>query len=1185
MNFANGGMNFNRSLDTLPDGQILFGRNIRSPRQGVVGARSGLEHFATIPGKTWVHSISRLNNFSPALNLTHTYLVGADDSIYMGVDEAHLQNTALNPLKLPLFGATTGLLSGKPLTMVDAAPRSGSPGWKYIGDHETLLTVGYYPFDDPDTQMAHAFTMGLPAPPSLTVPAIGSDPGLLNGNYQWRFAYRRYYTGARSNPSPATRTTWATPAIFINNASASIDLPPAPIDPQTGLPDTNIVVDVYRFSDVLPRWVFVGSAPAGSNMVDTTPDSALLSAPGPPAVTDPDTGISRFNLFQPFPVLDIPRKGTGIIEQLPNGVWIIVWQSGDEFNVGWTPGSFFKVHPTAYTTLYQVRQAGRAGAVIELTENLANVGMASGDIVDWDTGLGVLTAGAPMRCIFGLYGTGQSGSYIFGLGNDLTAGTLYWTNGNDPDSADTANSVIVTAPSEPLMGGAIYDGTPYLWSTERMFRVYPSLAVAGQFLVEEIPGGKGLAMPYAHSVHSNGISDQSMTWRSKDGIYDYSGAGLRSLTDATLYPFFSHDNQNPVVLSLLYPWLTGEDTVCGPPITGTEQGPYSNFTQYHNLCWFEGVLFYDYPAATTGHYSTLVYEGRQEPNGWIAFDVYNGVSNRPLGRAYEVAASNLKFSEGNIVYNYNKYTVGDAGNPISCRLVTAAFDAGDPRAQKIWGDAYLDLDPRVDIGVTPRFSPEMDAAIGSILINGIGSGAGSGRKQQVLDLTDGLGRPASSFALDFAWTENVSGGLPSLFYEWEPSWVPKPEITVKRATDWEDEGTAQNKYLYGCLIEADTYNVPRTVEILGDGDLLIATLSIQHDGQQTKPYYFVDPLITHHMRISPRDESAWQLYSVKWFWTLQPELTSFVPDYSPTDPIAYRGVAIEADTGGQDVAVQVISEGIEVRRLTCNHNGRVQKAYSFAEAFTSTEVKLVPLDQPGFPNPPWRQHADWKVRWIGDARPDLAALYSEWTDDGVQAAKFFQGFVLWADTLGQDRTLTVQYDGGQVGGVFTKVNHAGNLQLAYSFPVPFVAHQVRIIPDGPLRYIGPWRIKWIWEPHPDLAKYWITQTTSHGFRGYHSHRDCFVTLQSYSDVKLIVTQDDGRVYTYLIPSTGGEIRKPYEVLQPMKAKLSQYTLLACKPFRVFQKDCAMAVKEWGTSEGCQIVRVHGDLHFKRGARI
>src|SRR5437667_11694857 len=152
----------------------------------------------------------------------------------MGVDEAHLQNTALNPLKLPLFGATTGLLSGKPLTTVDAAPRSGSPGWKYIGANETLLTVGYYPFDNPDTQMARAYTMGLPVPPSLTVPAIAGGAGNLNGDYQWRFAYRRYYTGARSNPSAATRVSWASPALTLVASNASIDLPPASIDPQTG---------------------------------------------------------------------------------------------------------------------------------------------------------------------------------------------------------------------------------------------------------------------------------------------------------------------------------------------------------------------------------------------------------------------------------------------------------------------------------------------------------------------------------------------------------------------------------------------------------------------------------------------------------------------------------------------------------------------------------------------------------------------------------------------------------------------------------------------------------------------------------------------------------------------------------------------------------------------------------------
>ena len=118
-------------------------------------------------------------------------------------------------------------------------------------------------------------------------------------------------------------------------------------------------------------------------------------------------------------------------------------------------------------------------------------------------------AGQPLPHMWGPYGIGQSGSFIFACGDPNARGTLYWTNGNDPDSTDVVNNIVVTSPSEKLVTGCVYDGQPFCWSTERQFQIFPSLTIFGQFTTQEVAGAKGCWLEWSLSVQSNGISDQS----------------------------------------------------------------------------------------------------------------------------------------------------------------------------------------------------------------------------------------------------------------------------------------------------------------------------------------------------------------------------------------------------------------------------------------------------------------------------------------------------------------------------------------------------------------------------------------------------------------------------------------------------------------------------------------------------
>jgi hypothetical protein len=1292
--FPTRGMNWNRPADAVPDEQGVLMRNVRMSQQGEITSRPGLSLFAdmAIDGDVDIHSISRMNNSHGAQHYSYEYVVGIGTKLRVGKDGVYLMHATPNPVKLPYYpsgGTWVRLpLSGLPLSFVDMTPIGTPFAFKYIGDQSQMLSIGYYPGDLPDytplvppvagyPSMARANYMGLPIPVNQVVPvAIGGagGGGPLSGAYQWAFAYRNRFTGARSNPSAPTRVTLASPYLVLDEQSARFTLPNAPYDPQNDVltPDPNIYIDVYRLGGTIDRWVYVGTGNSGDTFDDTYADEVLQTSPSPPSATDPVTGVTRFTQYAPFVTQDRAHFGNATLSATGTGTYILTRSTGDYFNTRWFQGSYIGVNQGNFS-IFQVL----SDTVLELTEDAS--GAVEGGAVPWSTPEGTLKHGTALPHIWGPFSTGTGGAFVFGVGNAEAPGDLYWTNGNDPDSTDVVNSLTVTSATEPLVNGCMVDGTCLLWSTERMFRVYPSLIAPGQFQVEEVPGGKGIWAPYSLTTQTTGVAEH-VTWLGRDGVYNWSiASGLECLTDAAMYPFFIHDNTSPRTLAQIFPWLVNESWISKPDFS------YGKL-RYHRLTWFDGLLFYDFPQTTIGAagttYATLVYDSKQA-KGWVSIDLFGlddagalgYVNTKPTSRAFEIGgfkvpggsewynANNLLVGCGNQLYNYGGTT--DNGNAIFCRLITRAEDMGDPRLQKLWGDYILDCNPG---GNTVHTAARTDFSIDTVVAESL---AGSARDQFVVDFNLGLGLLSPTFALDVDWT----GAGVSYLYQYQPSFVPKPEISKARATDWTDDGEPGDKWVYGCLIEANTFSVNRQIEVQGDNGVVIATLTINHGGQSTKPYSFTSPAITHQLRCVPVEPSTWELFrfipkwtkkpeltkfhsdwtddgkpqpkylqgfvlqadtegedvtlelwcdqtlihtftvnhdgelekpyplaepptihlmklipsgnnirylenfKVGWVYVAQPEFTMWVPDYTPSDPTAYHGVAIEADTQGEVIEVDVVSEGAVVRTLSVNHDGRVQKAYSFGAPFISTEIKLVPKGN-------WRQYPEWKVRWIGYPKPDLAALWTDWTDDGYEGAKFVQGFVLQADTGGLDCDFTVQYDGGQVAQVFQKINHNGEREMAYSFMTPFIAHQLRCIPSIPIRYDQNFKIRWVWEPAPELAKNWITQTTSHGLQGWYHHRDCYIALQSYDYVTLRITDTSGTVNSYVFASTVGTVQKLYEVLRPQKAKLVSYSLTSCVPFRLFQKDCEVRVAQWsrGTSE-YMVTKPFGGPHYERGAFI
>jgi len=1023
------------------------------------------------------------------------------------------------------------------------------------------------------------------------------------------YRYRSSITGAISSTSPLTRNGY-----FPQRQAMEIGVV-ASTDPQVDL------IDIARVGGSVtgePR--FVGSlANVTTNFTDVVNDDGL----GDPL----DIGV-----WPLWPVQQLPIVGTA------GAVGTTVYATSNNLPSKLCAGTLVTIGGITTTVVGQP-----SGSTFQVEDSLGFVPAGSSFECGSPT-----TWGNPLPYIANSY---DDSAPIFGCGDRVNPGRIYWTNPKDPDSARTSNFLDVAA--EALTGVLAYNGYVVAFSSERFYLGRSTGSGQYQFTIGNV--GQGVLSPWAYAV------GPVIYFLSRNGVMATDLGPAQSLSGQDLYPLLPHDGQSGFAVNGYNP----------PDITQPE---------FLRLSWTRnGWLYFDYAAAGLAPISahqSLCWKSPQadataEP-GWF-FDDYSPSVIMHYQEEKDGSTALLVGCFDGTIQFFSSTSGGDndTNGPIHCAVRTRAEDTGDLRSVKLWGDAFID----VDAGNTTIFA----ALFGDDWVTPVfGSGAFTGGRDAArppIDINSGLGAFAINMAVDLRW--NGFGRI----FGYELSYIPKPDRTLLRATDWQDDGNPGAKWLYGCLIEANTDNSTRTVAIYSDDGTLIATLTdVQHAQQSIKAYYFPTPYTTHMMRAVPTDPNDWQLFrivwkwvpepektrfvqhftdggvhepkylmgfvlegdtqgndvtvelridgdvvlqtftvnhagqlekpypvtylenvnppkvhemrlvptgnniryfdntgvwSLKWIFTVHPEYTSWAEDYTPAEkyPQSYRGCVIDADTAGAAITVLVVDEtGTTIRTLNVMHATRKQVAYSFGEFFVSTEIRLIPLGN-------WRHYS---TRWISDDRPDLAALYSDWSDLGYQGPKFIQGFTLWADTGGQDLTLTIQFDGGAASAVFTKINHATDLMVAYSLATPVIAYQLRTIPDIPIRYNGPWKIRWHWRPAPPLAKNWITMNTSHNLSGFLHHRWTYPCLQSYDTVTYKVTYDDGTVQMYLIPQTAGLVKKPPVPHQPHKGKLVSYALTSCVPFRIFRNDSEVRLKQWGSDGGYLVERPWGDASFEGG---
>lgn len=380
------------------------------------------------------------------------------------------------------------------------------------------------------------------------------EPGF---GYIYSYVYRSRRTGgALSNPSPPTRAVVWPVRDYITVFG------PTSSDPQV---DT---VEIYRQGGSLSTFTYVGSAPNSGGawfFVDKSSDSEIVG-----------NILMEFDNFQPWPTSDLPRTGTVNVVGTS-----VQWASGDTFNTSWARGSLIWINGIA-TPIYA------SPSSTTRLETINNLGVLSG--VTYEMRNATLL-GTPLPVLIGPY-TESGSEYIFGLGDG--SGDCYWTKGGQPDSAPDTNFITITSSSEPLVGGCMYDGKVFVWSTERMFFMVP--LSGGGFGAQEVANGKGLYSRWGVCVN------QLIYFMSKDGIYESEG-GQPRLISGPIHPLFAHESPSSgYVFDALI-----------PPLSYVDPSKYRLFT-------YGNYMYFCYQN-TNGEQRTLVWDIRRRI--WVSDDVYS----------------------------------------------------------------------------------------------------------------------------------------------------------------------------------------------------------------------------------------------------------------------------------------------------------------------------------------------------------------------------------------------------------------------------------------------------------------------------------------------------------------------------------------------------------------------------------
>lgn len=337
------------------------------------------------------------------------------------------------------------------------------------------------------------------------------DVGQQGSPFLYNYRFRSSLTGARSNPSPASRSG-------VNPRREGVQVyVEASADPQVDK------IDIYRFGGNLPNWKYLGSFPNTTGFVTDNLSSTVL------AVSDD----AVFDDYQPFPVSGNPVSG--LVRVCGTTV---IRLGGSPFDSAWVPGNEIIINGTPYTLYASPQSANQLQLVESAGSHLSTTFFIKEPTL----------AGQSVRSAW-IYSGQETGSFLFAI-DLLNPGSIRWCKGNNPDVASDSASLEITSPSELLIRGFSHDSRNIVFSSQQPYAIFPNITSSRiSFTSQPIPIGKGL---YA----VNGLCVGPSVWFvAKDGIYEWDGSSTNAacITDTDLFPIFPHEGTDGTATNGYYP--------------------------------------------------------------------------------------------------------------------------------------------------------------------------------------------------------------------------------------------------------------------------------------------------------------------------------------------------------------------------------------------------------------------------------------------------------------------------------------------------------------------------------------------------------------------------------------------------------------------------------------------------------
>src|SRR5882724_643275 len=600
------------------------------------------------------------------------------------------------------------------------------------------------------------------------------DVGQIGEGYRYRVRPRSSVTGAIGNPSPNMRY-----GVLSTRQPNQVNLPSAAYDTQI---DT---WDVFRFGGSVTSWRFIGStASTNGTFQDNYFDDAAQSG-----------SALDFDNFEPWPSIDLPFNavaGTLV------GTEAVVTLATPGNVLRYLPGNLVRIGgQNVYTLRKRPTLISGSNYLFEFVECSSSISQGAGANVP----IAIYEPALARQRLPYMWGPDVNGT-TFAVGDPLRPGTLYFSKGNNPDSAPDSYNQELVPPSEPLMGGEVVDGLSFVASTERWWALYPQPNNPAQrYNPVQQPLARGLAAPFG--VCTDGVS---LYWWAKDGIWSSTKG---SLTDEDLYSLFPHEGVIGQTATYGQPGLSHNVLPPDYSRAGTFRLTYSNSYLYATYQDSQGV------------YNTLVFDIRR--GGW-SVDVYNVQVSRfyhPEQQVGTLLSTSTRYPElvmADILGQVSTQTVNSndlAAAPISCIAATFEDTGGDIRAPKQWGDIFLDA--TIPAGVTVHLM-SLGLEITAPVVVPLSTAA---RTRQPL----GVGGLVTSdfMGLLIQWTDDFTTQTsPTILYVWHSSFVVQPATTIS----WTTLGSSFGMQGYGHLRQITVAYISTSV----------ITLTItSYDGQSPLP--------------------------------------------------------------------------------------------------------------------------------------------------------------------------------------------------------------------------------------------------------------------------------------------------------------------------------------------------------------